>query len=57
MQGTTKKGFSRGIFCLCVENVMHVLDPFFFISSHRVGRLHGGHIWPNRFCTYSKITL
>jgi len=25
-------------FCLCVENVMHVLHPFFFITSHGVGR-------------------
>jgi len=24
-----KKGFLEGIFCLCVENVMHVLVPFF----------------------------
>ena len=35
MQGATIKG----IFCLCVENVMHVLDPFFFTSSHGVGKL------------------
>jgi len=26
----------EGIFCLCVENVMHVLDPF---KSHGVGRI------------------
>jgi len=25
-----KKDFLEGIFCLCVENFMHVLDPFFF---------------------------
>jgi len=48
--------FLEGIFCLCVENVMHVLDLFFYFrSSHGVGTLHtlgiGGHIWPNRFCT------
>jgi len=29
MQGTTKKVFLEGIFCLCIESVMHVLDPFF----------------------------
>jgi len=29
----------EGILCLCVENVMHVLDPFFVISGHGVGRL------------------
>jgi len=29
-QDITKKGLFRGDFCLCVENVMHVLDPFFF---------------------------
>jgi len=33
-----KKGLSEGIFCLCVENVMHVLDPYFFMNSHGVGR-------------------
>jgi len=27
------------MFCLCVENVMHVLDPLFFKSSQGVGRL------------------
>jgi len=26
-------------FCSCVENIMHVLDPFFFRSSHGVARL------------------
>ena len=31
--------FLEGIFCLCVENVVHVLDPFFFKLSHGVGRL------------------
>ena len=34
-----KKDFSEGIFLLCVENVMHVLNPFFFRSIHGVGRL------------------
>ena len=29
MYCTTKMGFLEGIFCLCVENVMSVLDPFF----------------------------
>jgi len=29
----------KGIFCLCVENVMHVLDPFSFTPSHGVGRV------------------
>jgi len=24
------RGFLEGIFSLCVENVMHALDPFFF---------------------------
>ena len=28
-QNTTKKGRFRGDFCLCVENVIHVLDPCF----------------------------
>jgi len=27
----------KGIFCFCIENVMHVLDTF-FKSSHGVGR-------------------
>jgi len=34
-----KKDYVEGIVRLCVENVMHVLDPFFFRSSHGVGRL------------------
>jgi len=33
------KGLLEGIFCLCGVNVMHVLDPLFFTSSHGVGRL------------------
>jgi len=38
--GNHQKGaFSEGIFCFCVENVMHVLDLLFFKSSHSVGRL------------------
>jgi len=31
--------FSKGKFCLCVENVMSFLDPFLFISSYGVGIL------------------
>jgi len=31
--------FSEGKFCSCVENVIHVLDPFFFRSSHGVDLL------------------
>jgi len=27
-----KGDFLEGIFCLCVENVMHLLDPFFHIK-------------------------
>jgi len=27
-----KRDFLEGIFCLCVENVMHVLDPFLFFT-------------------------
>jgi len=40
--GYQQKRNFRGIFCLCVENVMLVLDPFlfcFFRPSHGVGRL------------------
>ena len=38
--GCHQKGdFLEKIFCLCVENVMHVLEPFYFVSSHGVGRL------------------
>jgi len=51
-----KKDYVEGIVRLCVENVMHVLDPVFFqIKSRCWKTLHiqgiGGHIWPNRFCT------
>ena len=54
-QDTTKNGLFRGNFCLCVENVMHVLDTFFSDqamvlegSSHI--RYRYSHIWPNRLC-------
>jgi len=51
-----KKGILEGNFCLCVENVMRVLDPLFLhIKSWCRKTLNilgfGGHNWKNTFCT------
>ena len=35
-----RTAFSEGNFYLCVENVMWVLDPFFFVSSHGLARIY-----------------
>jgi len=51
-----KKDFLEATFCLCVQNVMHMLDLFGFQIKSWCGKIHhiygiDGHIWPNKFYT------
>ena len=54
--------FLEGNFCLCIENVMRVLNPFFLHINHGVRntlRIQGFrcHIWPKTFFTWNHIDM